>query len=353
MNNTKAVNIGGLKTGGGAPVRVQSMTNTKTADAKATIEQIKKLEKAGCELVRCSVPDHESALALKQIKKKINIPLIADIHFDYKLAIEAMENGADKIRINPGNIGNEDKVTAVINAAKKHNTAIRIGVNSGSLQKDIKYKLKNKSSCDAANNMTASLMEHIENFEKHNFENIVVSLKASDVMTTIEAYKLFSRERDYPLHIGITEAGTEISGMIKSAEGLGILLYEGLGDTMRVSLTAEPELEVYAAYRMLSNLGIRKYGVEIISCPTCARTEINVIKLAKDVEKLTMYIPKPLKVAVMGCSVNGPGEAAHADIGVSGGKKVGIITVKGKIIKRVPKKDLLKEFNKELMKFIK
>jgi len=353
MHKTKTVIIGGLKTGGGAPVRVQSMTNTKTVDVKKTAEQIKRLEKAGCELVRCSVPDHESVLALKQIKKKINIPLVADIHFDYKLAIEAMENGADKIRINPGNIGSEEKVIAVINAAKKHKTVIRIGVNSGSLQKNVKYSLKNKSNNADANIMVASLMEHIETFEKHDFNNIVVSLKASDVMTTVEAYKLFSKERDYPLHIGITEAGTEISGMIKSAEGLGILLYEGLGDTMRVSLTAEPELEIYAAYRMLSNLGIRKYGVEIISCPTCARTEINVIKLAKDVEKMTMYIPKPLKVAVMGCSVNGPGEAAHADIGVSGGKKVGIITVKGKIIKRVPKKDLLKEFNKELMKFIK
>jgi (E)-4-hydroxy-3-methylbut-2-enyl-diphosphate synthase len=352
MNKTKKVLIGGVAIGGGEPVRVQSMTNTLTSDVKKTVEQIKRLEKAGCEIIRCSVPDGASAVALKQIKKKINIPLVADIHFDHRLAIEAINNGADKIRINPGNIGGGEKVRAVIAAAKKNGTVIRIGVNAGSLQREIGFRLKNESKDKTANSMVASLLEYIEFFEKEDFSNIVVSLKASDIMTTVEAYKLFARHKNYPAHIGITESGTELSGMIKSAMGLGILLYEGLGDTMRVSLTADPELEVYAAYRMLSNLGLRKRGVEIISCPTCARTEIDVIKLAKDVEKMTIDIEKPLKVAVMGCAVNGPGEAAHADIGVSGGKKIGLIFLQGKIIKRVPKKDLLKEFSREVRKLL-
>jgi len=345
--------VGSVQLGGGAPISIQSMTNTKTRDVKKTLEQIKQLTDAGCEIIRCSVPDMESAIAFKQIKKKSKIPVVADIHFDYKMAIESLNAGADKIRINPGNIGSPEKVKAVIDAAKKNKAAIRIGVNAGSLKKGVVYKLKAESSNNTANEMVRSLMEHIDFFEANNFGNIIVSLKASDIMTTVEAYKLFSLHRDYPLHIGITESGTELSGMIKSAEGLGILLYEGLGDTMRVSLTADPVTEIHAGYRILDNLGIRKHGVEIISCPTCARTEINVIKLAKDVEKMTMNISKPMSIAVMGCAVNGPGEAAHADIGVSGGKKIGIITLKGKIIKRVPKKDLLKEFEKEVKKLIK
>ncbi len=350
---TRKVMVGNVQVGAGAPISVQSMTNTKTADYKKTLEQIRKLTLAGCEIIRCSVPDMESVEGFKKIKRKAKIPVVADIHFDYKMAIEALNAGADKIRINPGNIGSHEKVKAVIEAAKKTKAAIRIGVNAGSLKKGVLYKLKEESKNETANSMVRSLMEHIDFFEANNFGSIIVSLKASDIMTTVEAYKLFSLHRDYPLHIGITEAGTEISGLIKSSEGLGILLYEGLGDTLRVSLTADPVYEIHAGYRILDNLGIRKRGVQIISCPTCARTEINVIKLAKDVEKMTMNISKPISIAVMGCSVNGPGEAAHADIGVSGGKKTGIITLKGKIIKRVPKKDLLKAFEKEVLKLIK
>lgn len=349
---TRSVRIGSTRIGGSSPVAVQSMTNTATKNIDKTVEQIKRLEKAGCEIIRCSAPDMESAKALKKIKSKVKIPLVADIHFDHKLAIASLENGADKIRINPGNIGSDDRVKAVIDAAKMHKAAIRIGVNAGSLKIRTTYDLRHTSQNKTANKMVASLMEHVEFFEKNKFRNIVVSLKASDVITTIDAYRLFSKYRDYPLHIGITEAGTELSGMIKSSVGLGILLYDGLGDTLRVSLTAEPEKEIYAAYRILDDLGIRKRGVEIISCPTCARTEINVINLAKKVEKMTIDIEKPLQIAVMGCSVNGPGEASHADIGVSGGKGTGLIFVKGKIVKRVAKKDLLKEFEKELNKLI-
>lgn len=350
---TRKVKIGNVVIGGGNPVAVQSMCNTKTTDVKATVEQIKRLTDLGCEIIRCGIPDMESARALAKIKPKIKIPLVADIHYDYKLAIESFESGADKIRINPGNIGSQDKVMAVINAAKKHKAAIRIGVNAGSLKVDSVYKLAHTSGMEKVDKMVSSLMEHVEFFEKNSFTNIVVSLKAHDVPETLAAYRLFNQLRDYPLHIGITEAGTAFSGLIKSSVGLGILLNEGLGDTMRVSLTASPEEEIYPAYKILSTLGLRKVGVELISCPTCARTEINVIKLARDVEKMTMKIKKPLKIAVMGCSVNGPGEAKEADLGVSGGKGIGLIFKGGEIIKRVPKKDLLKEFEKELKKLLK
>lgn len=349
---TRKVRIGKVTIGGGSPVVVQSMTNTKTANVKATIAQIKRLEDAGCEIIRCGVPDMDSAKAIKLIKKKIKIPLVADIHYDYRLAIESIRNGADKIRINPGNIGGAEKVTAIIQAAKEYECAVRIGVNSGSL-KDVQRpgsRVKSENKTVAA--MVESLLEYIEFFEMHDFGNLVVSLKASDVMTTIEAYKLFSKIKDYPMHIGITEAGTELGGTIKSAAGLGILLYQGIGDTLRVSLTSEPEKEVYVAYRLLDALNIRKRGAEIISCPTCARTEIDVIKLAHDVEKLSFNIKKPVKIAVMGCSVNGPGEAAHADIGVSGGRGVGLIFLKGKIIKKVKKVKLLAEFKRELNKLL-
>ncbi|HRU38399.1 MAG TPA: flavodoxin-dependent (E)-4-hydroxy-3-methylbut-2-enyl-diphosphate synthase [Candidatus Goldiibacteriota bacterium] len=349
---TRQVRIGRAVIGAGNPVLVQSMTNTRTSDVRGTVSQIKRLADAGCEIVRCGVPDMESAKALKAIKKKVKIPLVADIHYDYRLALEAIKSGADKIRINPGNIGSADKVSQVILAAKERGVAIRVGVNAGSLKKIENLKLKTESGNRTADAMVASLLEYIEFFEMHDFTDIVVSLKASDVVTTIEAYKLFSQMRDYPLHIGVTEAGTELGGTIKTAAGLGILLYEGLGDTLRVSLTAEPEKEVYVAYRLLDALGMRKRGAEIVSCPTCARTEIDVIKLAHDVEKAAMGIKKPVKIAVMGCSVNGPGEAAHADIGVSGGRGVGLIFRKGKILKKVPKKDLMKEFNKELKKLI-
>jgi (E)-4-hydroxy-3-methylbut-2-enyl-diphosphate synthase len=350
---TRSVKIGNIIIGGGAPVAVQSMCNTKTKDVKATIEQIKRLTDLGCEIIRCGVPDMESAIALAKIKAKIKIPLVADIHYDYKLAIASFKSGADKIRINPGNIGSQEKVKAIIDSAKEHKAVIRIGVNAGSLKTNTTYNLSVGSGIEKVDRMVSSLMEHVEFFEKNNFKNIVVSLKAHDVPETLAAYRLFNKLKDYPLHIGITEAGTSLSGTIKSSVGLGILLNEGLGDTMRVSLTAEPEEEIYAAYKILSTLGLRRVGVELISCPTCARTEINVIKLAKEVEKMTKNIKKPLKIAVMGCSVNGPGEAKEADLGVSGGRGIGLIFKGGEIIRRVPKKNLLKEFEKELNKLIK
>ena len=335
---TRKVSIGGITIGGGSPVAVQSMCSTKTKDTDKTIAQIKRLEKAGCEIVRCGIPDMESAKALSVIKKKIKIPLV---------------NGADKIRINPGNIGSTDRVEAVIAAAKKKKCAVRIGVNSGSLKETSSFKLAKKSGNGRADRMVASLMEHVTFFEERGFRDIVISLKASDILTTIAAYKLAAQYTDCPAHIGITEAGTELGGIIKSSVGLGILLHDGIGDTMRVSLTAEPEKEVFAAYRILGALDIRKRGADIISCPTCARTEIDVIKLAHMVEELTMNLEKPLKIAVMGCSVNGPGEASEADIGVAGGRGIGLIFKKGVIIKRVPKKELMREFLKELNKISK
>lgn len=347
---TRKVKIGNITIGGGNPIAVQSMTNTLTSDIKSTVSQIKRLQDLGCEIIRCGVPDYESSLAIKKIKKKIKIPLVADIHYDYRLAIEALKNGADKIRINPGNIGGHDRLKEVIKMAKNRKAAIRIGVNAGSLKSNIDYNLKLKSKNHLSNLMVASLMEYVEFFENENFDNLVISLKASDVLTTIEAYRLFNRIRDYPLHIGITEAGTELGGVIKSSIGIGVLLAEGLGDTIRVSLTTKPETEIYVAYRILDVLGLRKRGVTIISCPTCARTEIDVIKIAHKVEEATKNISKPLKIAVMGCSVNGPGEASHADLGITGSKKIGIIFKKGKIIKKVKKKDLLREFLKELKK---
>ena len=350
---TRKVSIGGITIGGGSPVAVQSMCSTKTKDTDKTIAQIKRLEKAGCEIVRCGIPDMESAKALSVIKKKIKIPLVADIHYDYKLALASIENGADKIRINPGNIGSTDRVEAVIAAAKKKKCAVRIGVNSGSLKETSSFKLAKKSGNGRADRMVASLMEHVTFFEERGFRDIVISLKASDILTTIAAYKLAAQYTDCPAHIGITEAGTELGGLIKSSVGLGILLHDGIGDTMRVSLTAEPEKEVFAAYRILGALDIRKRGADIISCPTCARTEIDVIKLAHMVEELTMNLEKPLKIAVMGCSVNGPGEASEADIGVAGGRGIGLIFKKGVIIKRVPKKELMREFLKELNKISK
>ncbi|HDQ26137.1 MAG TPA: flavodoxin-dependent (E)-4-hydroxy-3-methylbut-2-enyl-diphosphate synthase [bacterium] len=349
---TRAVKIGGVKIGAGFPVAVQSMTNTRTSDVKSTLAQIKRLEECGCEIVRCSVPDMDSAAAVLKIKRKIKIPLTADIHYDYRLAIEAIKNGADKIRINPGNIGSAEKVRLVVEAAKKARVPVRIGVNAGSLKPKTTYRLKASSGDKTADKMVQNLLEYIEFFEWLDFTDIVVSLKASDVPVTIMAHRLYSRLKDYPVHIGITEAGTELSGTIKSSVGLGILLNEGIGDTMRVSLTAEPEKEVYTAYRILDTLGIRKRGVEIISCPTCARTEVDVIRLAGQVEKMTINTAAVLKVAVMGCSVNGIGEAGHADIGVCGGKKIGIIFKSGKIVKKAAKKELLKYFDREIKKLI-
>ncbi|MCE5300598.1 MAG: flavodoxin-dependent (E)-4-hydroxy-3-methylbut-2-enyl-diphosphate synthase [Spirochaetia bacterium] len=350
---TRKVRIGSMEIGGGNPVAVQSMCSTKTKDVKKTVAQIRRLQEAGCEIIRCGIPDMESAAALSKIKKDIKIPLVADIHYDYKLALAAIEHGADKIRINPGNIGSVEKLEAVIKAAKKAGIAIRVGVNSGSLKENAAFKLTHRSGNGRADRMVASLMESLGFFEKNGFRDIVISLKSSDIITTIDAYKLAAKYTDCPMHIGITEAGTELGGIIKSSIGLGVLLYSGLGDTLRVSLTAEPEKEVYAAYRILGALNLRRRGVEIISCPTCARTEIDVIKLAHRVEEMTMNVDKSLKIAVMGCSVNGPGEAREADIGVAGGRGIGLIFKKGIIIKRVPKNDLLKVFGSELNKLLK
>ena len=347
---TRTVKTGNVTIGGGNPVAVQSMCSTRTKDIVKTTAQIKRLQDAGCEIVRCGVPDMDSARAIAKIKKKIKIPLVADIHYDYRLALASIESGADKIRINPGNIGSIEKVESVIAAARRAKCAIRIGVNSGSLKETSSFKLREKSGNGRADRMVASLMEHVSFFESRGFKDIVISLKASDILTTIAAYKLAAKYTNCPAHIGITEAGTMLGGVIKSSVGLGILLHDGIGDTMRVSLTEDPVKEVYAAYRILGALDIRKRGVDIISCPTCARTEIDVINLAHRVEELTMNVAKPLKIAVMGCSVNGPGEASEADLGVAGGRGIGLIFKKGVIIKKVKKKDLMKEFEKELKK---
>lgn len=340
--------IGNLFIGGDAPVAVQSMANTKTADIAGTVKQIEELEKAGCEIIRVAVPDMEAAKTLGKIKKKISIPLVADIHFSHELALEAIRQGVDKLRINPGNIGSLEKVEQVAKACKKKKIPIRIGVNAGSLEKDILVKYKNKVT---AERMVESAIRHIKILEKLNFWDIVISLKASDIERTVESYKLLSRKVDYPLHLGITEAGTIFRGTIMSSIGIGHLLYEGIGDTIRVSLTADPVEEVKVAWEILRSLGLRKRGVTVTSCPTCGRTKIDLIGLAKKVEKLVEGVDKNIHVAVMGCVVNGPGEAREADLAVIGGESVGLICRKGKILRKVEEKNLLKEFMKELEKF--
>jgi len=336
---TRKVNVGGTTIGGGSPVVVQSMTNTDTRDLKATVSQIKKLEEAGCELIRVAVPDMESAKNLSRIKKAINIPLAADIHFDWKLALEAISQGVDKLRINPGNIGSEDKVNAVVKAAKNAGIPIRIGVNAGSL----KSVHEERTHDGKARRLAAAAFEHIRILEENNFKDIVVSLKASDVLTTVKAYRIVAEEVNYPLHLGITEAGSLFRGTVKSSVGLGIMLNEGLGDTIRVSLTADPVEEVKTAYQILQSLELRSTGIDLISCPTCSRCEVDLIKIVEEVEarlaKLHNLTAKfkndPLKVAVMGCIVNGPGEAKEADIGIAGGKKTGIIFENGKVVGEV------------------
>ena len=341
---TKVLRVGNVLIGGDNPVIVQSMTNTPTSDVEKTVKQIKKLEKAGCEIVRVSIPDKESAVAITKIKEKIKIPIIADIHFSYKLAILSIENGADGIRINPGNIGNKTRIKKVIDCAKIHQVPIRVGVNSGSIKKDILEKYGSPS----VEALVESCVENVKLLESLGFNDIKISLKSSNVVTTIEAYIKISDIFDYPLHIGITEAGTRLSGTIKSSVGLGILLYLGIGDTIRVSLSGDPVEEVYVAYKILDSLGIRKRGVEIISCPTCARTEINVEKLAEKVERKLKFMDKSIKIAIMGCVVNGPGEAKEADIGIAGSKKYGVIFEKGKIVKKVRFENIEKEFFKYL-----
>ncbi len=344
--NTKVVNIGGVKIGGGNPVAIQSMTNTKTSDINATIEQIYNLEKAGCDIIRCAVPDMEAAKALKEIKKAIHIPLVADIHFDYKLAIVAIENGADKIRINPGNIGDKDKVRAVASAAKERNIPIRVGVNSGSLEKEI---IKEYGGVTADGLVKSALLQ-VKAVEDMGYDNLVISIKSSDVLMCIKAHEIIAKQTDYPLHVGITESGTMLSGNIKSAIGLGNILYQGIGDTIRVSLTEDPVQEVVSAKLILRTLGLRKGGVTVVSCPTCGRTQINLIKLANEVEQMVQHIitDKELKVAVMGCAVNGPGEAKEADLGIAGGKGEGLLIRKGEIIKKVPEDKLLDVLKEEI-----
>lgn len=342
----RVVDIGGVKIGGNNPIAIQSMCNTDTRDVKSTVNQIRELEDAGCEIIRVAVPDMEAAQAVADIKKQIHIPLVVDIHFDYRLALECMKNGADKVRINPGNIGSRDRVKQVVEMAKSRQIPIRIGVNGGSLEKN----LLEKHGGVTADALVESAMGHIAILDELNFNDIVVSIKISDVPKMLEAYKKFDEISDIPLHIGVTESGTLKSGTLKSAVGIGALLSEGIGDTMRVSLTANPAEEIYTAYDIQRVLGLRKLGAEIVSCPTCGRTRIDLIPIANEVERLARNIDKPIKIAVMGCAVNGPGEAREADIGIAGGKGEGLIFKKGEIIKKVPENEIVSELMKEIEK---
>lgn len=344
-DKTKTVQIGDKQIGGGNPILIQSMTNTRTEDVGATVAQILRLEAAGCEIIRCTVPTLEAAHALSEIKKQIHIPLVADIHFDYKMAIAAMENGADKIRINPGNIGSREKVAEVVRVAKERQIPIRIGVNSGSLEKELLEKYGGVT----AQGIVESALAKVHLIEELGYDNLVISIKSSDVLMCIQAHELLAEETVYPLHIGITEAGTVMSGNIKSGVGLGIILYEGIGDTIRVSLTTDPVEEVRSAKLILRTLGLRKGGIEVVSCPTCGRTRIDMITLAAQVEQLTADIPLDIKVAVMGCAVNGPGEAREADIGIAGGDGEGLLFKKGEIIRKVPEAELLSTLRDELL----
>ena len=344
---SKVVKVGPYKLGGNNPVRVQSMCNTDTRDVKATVKQILALEKMGCEIIRVAVPDMVAAKVLREIKKQIHIPLVADIHFDYQLALEAIAQGVDKVRINPGNIGSEEKVKAVVMACKKNKVPIRIGINGGSLEKEILKKYKNKVT---AKGMVESAMRHIKILERHNFKDILISLKASDIERTVEAYRMLAKKVKYPLHIGVTEAGTIFRGTIMSSIGLGILLYDGIGATLRVSLTADPLDEIDVAWEILKSLKLRKRGVTVTSCPTCGRTQIDLISLAKKVEEAVKKMDKNIHVAVMGCVVNGPGEAREADIGVAGGKGMGAIFRKGHVIKSVKEDQILSALLEEIEK---
>ena len=343
--HTKTIKIGNQVIGGGHPVLIQSMTNTKTEDVAATVAQILTLEKAGCQIIRCAVPTMEAARALGEIKKQIHIPLVADIHFDYKLAIAAMENGADKIRINPGNIGSRERIQAVVDVAKERQIPIRVGVNSGSLEKELVEKYHGVT----AEGLVESALDKVKIIEDMGYDQLVISIKSSDVLMCAKAHELIAQKTDYPLQVGITEAGTLFSGNIKSAVGLGIILYQGIGDTIRVSLTGDPSEEVKSAKRILKTLGLQNGGIEVVSCPTCGRTQIDLIGLANKVEDMVQDIPLDIKVAVMGCVVNGPGEAKEADIGIAGGKGVGLLIKKGEIIKKVPEDQLLETLRDELL----
>lgn len=348
MHQSRVVRIGDRVIGGGNPVLIQSMTNTRTEDVQATAAQIRELTAAGCDIIRCAVPTKEAAAALKEIKKQIKIPLVADIHFDYRLALAAIENGADKIRINPGNIGSEEKVKAVVQAAKEKQIPIRVGVNSGSLEKQILAKYGGVT----AEGIVESALDKVKRIEEMGYDNLVISIKSSDVLMCVKAHELIAGKTSHPLHIGITESGTVLSGNIKSAVGLGIILYQGIGDTIRVSLTGDPLEEIKSARLILKALKLRTGGIEVVSCPTCGRTQINLIELADQVENMVADIPLNIKVAVMGCVVNGPGEAREADIGIAGGAGEGLLIRKGEIIRKVPEAQLLSALREEIMKLM-
>ncbi len=344
--NTKAVSVGDLKIGGGTPITIQSMLNTKNGDIKAAIEQTLALKEAGCDIVRLAVTDDDSINVIKALKKEVDIPLVADIQFDYKIAIKSIENGIDKVRLNPGNIGNERRVKEVICAAKERNIPIRVGVNSGSVSQDIAKKYGRYS----AEGLVFEATRHIEILERNNFDDIVISLKASDVKTMIDAYRLMAQKCNYPLHLGVTEAGTAYSGTIKSAIGIGSLLADGIGDTIRVSLTDKPVEEIRAAKEILKSLDLREDEPKLISCPTCSRCSINLIDIASQVEKRLSLLRKPITVAVMGCVVNGPGEASNADIGITGANGEGLIFKNGEVIKKVKEESIVDELFNEIEK---
>ncbi len=343
-DHTKVIHIGNVAIGGGNPIAIQSMCNTRTEDVKATVAQIHALEAAGCEIIRCTVPTLEAAKAVAEIKKEISIPLVADIHFDYKMAIAAIENGADKIRINPGNIGGKEKIEAVVSCAKERGVPIRVGVNSGSLERDLVEKYHGVT----PEGLVESALDKVHMVEEAGYDNIVISIKSSDVLTCARAHELLAQKSQYPLHVGITEAGTVYGGNIKSAVGLGIILYQGIGDTIRVSLSGDPVEEIRTAKQILRDLKLRTGGVEVTSCPTCGRTRINLIGLADEVEKMVQQYSYPIKVAVMGCAVNGPGEAREADIGIAGGDGEGLLIKKGQIVRKVPEDQLLAVLKDEL-----
>ena len=342
--STRVIQIGDRVIGGGNPVLIQSMTNTATEDVKATIEQIHRLEAAGCDIVRCTVPNEAAGLAIKEIKQNISIPLVADIHFDYKMAILAMENGADKIRINPGNIGGHDRIKAVVDCARERNIPIRVGVNSGSLEKNIIDKYGRVT----AEGIVESALDKVRIIEELGYDNLVVSIKSSDVLMCVDAHRLLAEKCNYPLHVGITESGTLYSGNIKSSVGLGIILHDGIGDTIRVSLTGDPVEEIRSAKLILKTLGLRKDGIEVVSCPTCGRTKIDLISLANQVEQMVQNYDLDIKVAVMGCVVNGPGEAKEADIGIAGGIGEGLLIKKGEVVRKIPETGLLDALRTEL-----
>ena len=346
--HTKVIHIGDKVIGGGNPILIQSMTNTKTEDVEATVAQILRLEQAGCEIIRCTVPTMEAAEAIGKIKSRIHIPLVADIHFDYKMAIAAMENGADKIRINPGNIGSRDNVAAVVSVAKERGIPIRVGVNSGSLEKELVEKYHGVT----AEGIVESALDKVSIIEDLGYDNMVISIKSSDVLMCVRAHEVLAEKTNYPLHVGITESGTVQSGNIKSAIGLGIILNQGIGDTIRVSLTGDPVEEIKSAKLILRTLGLRKGGIEVVSCPTCGRTRIDLIGLANQVEEMVADIPLNIKVAVMGCAVNGPGEAKEADIGIAGGLGEGLLIKKGEIVKKVPEDQLLNTLREELLNWV-